>query len=145
MTTAAFAGDTGARLEATRLRLSDGFGFARRVTREVKVGYVGIGGCNPIRVQSMTTTDTLDVEATVAQALRLASVGCEIVRITAPTVEDARNLGRIRDALRAKGCDVPLVADIHFSPAAAIESKFAAQKLANRWVPTICASTQRRR
>ena len=98
------------------------FGFARRVTREVMVGHVGIGGHNPIRVQSMTTTDTLDVAATVAQAHLLASVGCEIVRITAPTVEDARNLGRIRDALRAEGCAVPLVADIHFSPAAALEA-----------------------
>ena len=129
MTTASSAGDTGARLEPPRQRVTDGFGFARRVTREVKVGHVGIGGRNPIRVQSMTTTDTLDVAATVAQTLRLASVGCEIVRITAPTVEDARNLGRIRDVLSVKGCDVPLVADIHFSPAAAIEAVHHVEKV----------------
>ena len=72
-------------------------GFVRRVTREVMVGDVGVGLTNPIRVQSMTTTDTMDTEGTVAQALRLVAVGCEIVRITAPTVDDARNIGG-RDA-----------------------------------------------
>jgi (E)-4-hydroxy-3-methylbut-2-enyl-diphosphate synthase len=77
----------------------------------------------------MTTTDTLDTDATVAQTLRLAAVGCEIVRITAPTAEDARNLGRIRDALRARGCAVPLVADIHFSPAAALEAAKHVEKV----------------
>jgi (E)-4-hydroxy-3-methylbut-2-enyl-diphosphate synthase len=105
------------------------FGFARRVTREVMVGNVGVGGMNPIRVQSMTTTDTLDTAATVAQALRLVATGCEIVRITAPTVEDARNLGRIRDALRATNCVAPLVADIHFSPAAALEAAKHVEKV----------------
>ncbi|MSQ43968.1 MAG: 4-hydroxy-3-methylbut-2-en-1-yl diphosphate synthase [Chloroflexi bacterium] len=105
------------------------FGFVRRVTREVMVGDVGVGSTNPIRVQSMTTTDTLDTEGTIAQALRLAAVGCEIVRITAPTVEDARNIGRIRDRLRGAGCKVPLVADIHFNPAAAMEAALHVEKV----------------
>ncbi len=104
-------------------------GFVRRQTRVVAVGQVGVGGANPIRVQSMTTTDTLDTVATVAQVLRLASVGCEIVRITAPTVEDARNLGRIRDAVRQSRCTVPLVADIHFSPSAALEAANHVEKV----------------
>ncbi len=104
-------------------------GFVRRATREVMVGGVGVGLTNPIRVQSMTTTDTLDTEGTVAQALRLVAVGCEIVRITAPTVEDARNIGRIRDRLRGKGCTVPLVADIHFNPAAAMEAALYVEKV----------------
>ena len=104
-------------------------GFVRRVTREVMVGDVGVGLTNPIRVQSMTTTDTMDTEGTVAQALRLVAVGCEIVRITAPTVDDARNIGRIRDRLRRVGCAVPLVADIHFNPAAAMEAALHVEKV----------------
>ena len=75
-----------------------------------------------MRVQSMLTCDTMDTEACVRDSIALADVGCEIVRITAPTVKDARNLEPIRDALRARGCDVPLVADIHFKPEAALES-----------------------
>ena len=94
----------------------------RRRSREVKVGQVGLGGDNPVRVQSMLTCDTMDTEACVRDSVALADVGCEIVRITAPTVKDARNLEPIRDALRARGCDVPLVADIHFKPEAALES-----------------------
>src|SRR5690349_2060912 len=94
--------------------------YARRRTRTVMVGDVGVGGDNPIRVQSMTTTRTQDVEATVAQAVRLVRAGCEIVRITAPTVRDARAIGEVRQILRARGIRVPLVADIHFSPEAAL-------------------------
>jgi (E)-4-hydroxy-3-methylbut-2-enyl-diphosphate synthase len=94
----------------------------RRRSRVVKVGQVGLGGDNPVRVQSMLTCDTMDTEACVRDSVALAEVGCEIVRITAPTVKDARNLEPIRDALRARGCDVPLVADIHFKPEAALES-----------------------
>jgi len=94
----------------------------RRCSREVKVGKVGLGGDNPVRVQSMLTCDTMDTEACVRDSVALAEVGCEIVRITAPTVKDARNLEAIRNALRARGCDVPLVADIHFKPEAALES-----------------------
>jgi (E)-4-hydroxy-3-methylbut-2-enyl-diphosphate synthase len=86
------------------------------------VGRVGIGGANPIRVQSMITCDTMDTEASIAQTIELAEVGCEIVRITAPTVKDSANLQNIVRGLRERGCDVPIVADIHFKPEAAMEA-----------------------
>src|SRR6266511_4612259 len=98
------------------------FVYQRRATREVKVGNVGIGGTNPIRVQSMITSDTMDTELSIQQTMELAKVGCEIVRITAPTVKDSRNLENIVNGLRARGCDVPIVADIHFKPEAAMEA-----------------------
>jgi (E)-4-hydroxy-3-methylbut-2-enyl-diphosphate synthase len=98
------------------------FAAGRRATREVRVGKVGIGGENPIRVQSMLTCDTMDTDACIRQTLELAEAGCEIVRITAPTVNDARNLEHIKAGLLARGCDVPLVADIHFKPEAALEA-----------------------
>ncbi len=101
----------------------------RRKTREVKVGNVGIGGNNPIRVQSMITCDTMDTEASIQQTLELAEAGCEIVRITAPTVKDARNLEHIVKGLRERGCDVPIVADIHFKPDAAMEAAKWAEKV----------------
>lgn len=94
----------------------------RRKTREVNVGNVTVGGSNPIRIQSMTTTLTTDVKATVKQARALAEAGCEIVRITAPNVKSAQALAPIRDALREDKIDVPLVADIHFLPSAAMEA-----------------------
>lgn len=96
------------------------FLYRRRRTRVVNVGSVAVGGENPIRIQSMTTTDTMNTEATVAQTLRLVEAGCEIVRITAPTVPDAQNLEKIKNELVKRGCDVPLVADIHFRPDAAM-------------------------
>jgi (E)-4-hydroxy-3-methylbut-2-enyl-diphosphate synthase len=96
--------------------------YERRKTREVKVGNVGIGGDNPIRVQSMITCDTMDTEASIQQTIELAEAGCEIVRITAPTVKDARNLEHIVKGLRERRCNVPIVADIHFKPDAAIEA-----------------------
>ena len=98
------------------------FAAQRRVTREVSVGKVVIGGANPVRVQSMITCDTMDTAACIAQTLDLAAAGCEIVRITAPTVKDARNLEPIKAGLLDAGCDVPLVADIHFKPEAAMEA-----------------------
>ena len=98
------------------------FAYERRVAREVMVGNVGIGGANPIRVQSMITCDTMDTEASIQQTMELAAAGCEIVRITAPTVKDARNLEHIVKGLRESGCDVPIVADIHFKPEAAMEA-----------------------
>lgn len=98
------------------------FHSQRRSTREVRVGRVGIGGDNPVRVQSMITCDTMDTAACVRETIALAEAGCEIVRITAPTVKDARNLESIRDGLRSRGCTVPLVADIHFKPEAAMEA-----------------------
>ena len=88
----------------------------------MKVGNVGIGGDNPIRVQSMITCDTMDTEASIQQTIELADAGCEIVRITAPTVKDARNLEHIVKGLRERGCNVPIVADIHFKPEAAMEA-----------------------
>jgi len=98
------------------------YAYQRRRTREVAIGSVGVGGEQPIRVQSMTTTRTQDVEGTLAQTVRLIEAGCEIVRITAPTVSDAKAIGEIRRRLLARGLSVPLVADIHFSPAAALEA-----------------------
>ncbi len=96
------------------------FSYQRRKSREVKVGNVGIGGDNPIRVQSMTISDTLNTDAVVKEAIGLIEAGCEIVRITAPTIHHAENLKNIRDQLRAKGYKTPLVADIHFTPQAAM-------------------------
>jgi (E)-4-hydroxy-3-methylbut-2-enyl-diphosphate synthase len=86
------------------------------------VGGLGFGGPHPVRVQSMITSDTMDTEACVAQTLRLVEAGCEMVRITAPTVKDAANLATIRRELNRSGCAVPLVADIHFKPEAAMEA-----------------------
>ena len=96
--------------------------YRRRKTRQVKVGTVGVGGDNPIRVQSMITCDTMDTDASIQQTIELANVGCEIVRITAPTVKDARNLEHIVKGLRERDCKVPIVADIHFKPEAAMEA-----------------------
>src|SRR5438105_3880420 len=96
--------------------------YRRRKTRQVKVGDVGVGGDNPIRVQSMITCDTMDTGASIQQTIELANVGCEIVRITAPTVKDARNLEHIVKGLRERDCNVPIVADIHFKPEAAMEA-----------------------
>src|SRR3954465_10299942 len=100
--------------------VADLFHYRRRKTRVVYVGDVGVGGDNPIRVQSMTTTPTTDVDATVDQTVSLVKAGCEIVRITAPTLADARALGDIKKKLLARGINVPLVADIHFNPECAI-------------------------
>ncbi|MDB6076510.1 MAG: 1-hydroxy-2-methyl-2-(E)-butenyl 4-diphosphate synthase, partial [Akkermansiaceae bacterium] len=96
--------------------------YSRRETREVMVGNVGVGGLNPIRVQSMITSDTRDTPACVAEVLQLAGAGCEIVRITAQTKIYAANLENIAREVRAAGCTVPLVADIHFKPDAALEA-----------------------
>src|SRR5438067_3056880 len=86
------------------------------------IGNIGVGGENPISVHSMITCDTMDTAASIAQTLDLVAVGCEIVRITAPTVKDAANLQHIVAGLRARGCGVPIVADIHFKPEAAMEA-----------------------
>ena len=95
------------------------FNYQRWRTREVMIGNVGFGGDNPIRVQSMTTADTMDTEKTVAESIRMIDAGCELVRITAPSKKDAANLGVIKKELLKKGYDTPLVADIHFTPNAA--------------------------
>ena len=93
--------------------------YSRMKTREVKVGEVGIGGDNPIRIQSMTTADTMNTEKSVEETISLAKVGCEIVRLTAPSKKDAENLREIKRLVREAGYNVPLVADIHFTPNAA--------------------------
>jgi len=93
--------------------------YSRYKTREVKIGDVPLGGNNPIRIQSMTITDTMNTIATVEQTIRMVEAGCEYVRITAPSINEARNLENIKKDLRARGCTVPLIADIHFTPNAA--------------------------
>ncbi|MEZ5405474.1 MAG: (E)-4-hydroxy-3-methylbut-2-enyl-diphosphate synthase [Verrucomicrobiia bacterium] len=98
------------------------FFYRRRKTREITVGQVRIGGVNPIVRQSMLTCDTMDTNACVQQTLDLVKVGCQMVRITAPTVKDAANLKNIREELNRRGVTVPLVADIHFKPEAAMEA-----------------------
>lgn len=106
------------------------FHTIRRRTVEVKVGSIGIGGAHPIRVQSMTTSDTQDIEATVKQSIALAEVGCEIVRVTAPNVPAAKCLQDIRARLNAAGFGaIPLVADIHFLPNAAMEAVEHVEKI----------------
>ena len=105
------------------------FSYSRRPTREVIVAGVGIGGSNPIRVQSMLTSDTRDAEACIRESLELAEAGCEIVRVTAQTRKIAQNLEPIVGGIRAAGCDVPLVADIHFKPDAAMEAAKWVQKV----------------
>jgi (E)-4-hydroxy-3-methylbut-2-enyl-diphosphate synthase len=95
------------------------FKRARFETREVTIGKLKLGGNNPIRVQSMTTTDTMDTEKSVEQSIRMIDAGCELVRLTAPSIKEAENLGKIREELTARGYDAPLVADIHFTPNAA--------------------------
>jgi len=93
--------------------------YSRFVTREVAIGDVPMGGNNPIRIQSMTTTDTMDTIGTVEQSIRMVDAGCEYVRITAPSIKEAQNLAEIKKQLRQRGYAVPLVADIHFTPNAA--------------------------
>ena len=93
--------------------------YSRRKTREVNIGGIPLGGLNPIRVQSMTTVDTMDTIGSVEQTIRMVESGCEYVRITAPSLKEAQNLENIKKELRSRGYDVPLIADIHFTPNAA--------------------------
>ncbi len=93
--------------------------YSRYKTREVQVGNVPLGGDNPIRIQSMTITDTMDTKATVEQTIRMVESGCDYVRITAPSKLEAQNLENIKKELRTRGYSVPLIADIHFTPNAA--------------------------
>src|SRR5204863_5939221 len=103
------------------------FRYERRKTREVVVGDparggIVIGGDHPVVMQSMLTCDTMDTSESVQQTLELVEAGCQLVRITAPTVKDAANLKNIVSELRSRGCHVPIVADIHFKPDAAMEA-----------------------
>ncbi|MCZ6633549.1 MAG: (E)-4-hydroxy-3-methylbut-2-enyl-diphosphate synthase [bacterium] len=93
--------------------------YSRYRTREVSIGDVPLGGNNPIRLQSMTTTDTMDTLGTIEQSIRMIEAGCEYVRITAPSQNEARNLKAIKKGLRTRGYNTPLVADIHYTPNAA--------------------------
>lgn len=93
--------------------------YSRRKTNQVRIGDLMLGSDFPIRVQSMTTIDTMDTEGSIEQSIRMIESGCELVRITAPSVKEAQNLENIRKGLRARGYDTPLVADIHFTPNAA--------------------------
>jgi (E)-4-hydroxy-3-methylbut-2-enyl-diphosphate synthase len=95
------------------------FKYSRFVTSEVKIGEIALGAQNPIRVQSMTTTDTMNTRATVEQSIRMIEAGCELVRITAPSIKEAQNLENIKKEIRKAGFNTPLVADIHFTPNAA--------------------------
>lgn len=93
--------------------------YNRRKTRVVNIGGVPMGGDHPIRIQSMTTIDTMDTKGSVEQTIRMVEAGCEYVRITAPSIKEAQNLAEIKKELRARGYTVPLIADIHFTPNAA--------------------------
>ena len=95
------------------------FRYKRRNSISVSIGDSEVGANNPIRIQSMTTTDTMDTKSTVEQAIRMVNTGCEYVRVTAPSVNAANNLKNIKNELTRKGYDIPLIADIHFTPNAA--------------------------
>ncbi len=103
--------------------------YSRFITQEVKVGEISIGNGNPIRVQSMTTTNTMDTIATVEQSIRMINAGCELVRITAPSINEAKNLKNIKEELHKRGYNVPLIADIHFTPNAAEEAARIVEKV----------------
>jgi len=103
--------------------------YSRFETREVYVGEIPCGGNNPIRIQSMTTTFTMDTIATVEQTIRMINAGCEYVRITAPSLNEAKNLKNIKEELRKRGYKVPLIADIHYTPNAAEEAARIVEKV----------------
>ena len=97
----------------------DYYNYSRWITREVKIGDIAMGANNPIRIQSMTTTDTMDTNGTVEQCIRMIHSGCEYIRITAPSLKEAENLAVIKSELKKCGYTTPLIADIHFTPNAA--------------------------
>src|SRR6187431_3780896 len=90
-------------------------GYKRLATKEVKIGDLLLGNFHPVRIQTMTTTDTMDTMATVEQSIRCIEAGAELIRITAPSKNEAENLQQIKDELRKRGYDTPIVADIHFT------------------------------
>ena len=107
----------------------DPFTYQRRKTRVVNVGDVPIGGDHPIRLQSMTISDTMDTDAAVAETIQLVEAGCELVRLTAPSLNEAENLRHIKAALHRRGVRVPLIADIHFTPNAALKAAEVVEKV----------------
>ena len=108
---------------------SDLFRYNRRMTTPVRIGKTPLGGSNPIRIQSMTNTSTMDTQGCVAQCKRIIDAGADYVRLTAQGVREAENLANIRTALRADGYDAPLVADIHFNPKAADVAALSVEKV----------------
>ncbi len=105
------------------------FDYRRRTSREVNIGGIPLGGNNPIRVQSMTNTSTMDTAASVEQCAAIAAAGADYIRLTAQGVREADNLGEIRRLLRQRGVNVPLVADIHFNPKAAFAAAHTVEKV----------------
>lgn len=105
------------------------YNYKRRPTSETKIGKIGVGGSNPIRIQSMTNTSTMDTEGSVEQAFLISQAGGEIVRLTTQGVREASNMAEIRKGLDMKGCDVPLVADVHFNPSAAFKAVETCEKV----------------
>ena len=108
-----------ANTESQALYAPNHFDYKRILSQEVRIGHSPLGGHHPIRLQSMTTTDTMDTQATVEQTLRMVAAGSEYVRITAPSKKEALNLAEIKKELKKRGCEVPLIADIHYTPNAA--------------------------
>lgn len=105
------------------------YNYSRRNSSETKVGNIGIGGNNPIRIQSMTNTSTMDTKGSIGQAMRIAESGGELVRLTTQGVREAENMGNIKQGLKEKGCEVPLVADVHFNPSAAFKAVETCEKV----------------
>ena len=105
------------------------YNYSRRCTSETKVGNTSIGGKNPIRIQSMNNISTMDTNGSVAQAFRIAEAGGELVRLTTQGVREAENMANIRKGLKEMGCDVPLVADVHFNPSAAFKAVETCEKV----------------
>lgn len=105
------------------------YNYRRRKSSVAKVGNIEIGGENPIRIQSMNNTSTLDTEGSIAQALRIAEAGGELVRLTTQGVREAANMAAIREGLDRAGCHVPLVADVHFNPNAAFKAAETCEKV----------------
>lgn len=103
--------------------------YKRLPTIEVSIGDLKMGGAHPIRIQSMTTTDTMNTKATVEQAIRMIEAGCELVRITAPSIKEAENLKNIKEELKKRGYRTPIVADIHFTPNAAMVAARLVEKV----------------
>ncbi|MCL2511447.1 MAG: (E)-4-hydroxy-3-methylbut-2-enyl-diphosphate synthase, partial [Bacteroidales bacterium] len=105
------------------------FQFAKRPSREVCIGETPLGGTNPIRIQSMTNTDTMNVEDTVCQAIKMIEAGCEYVRITTPTMKSVESLALIKQKLRQNGFKTPIIADVHFNAVVALEAARVAEKI----------------
>ena len=103
--------------------------YKRRKTNDVYIGDVPIGHTFPIRIQSMTTTNTMDTDATVQQSIRMIEAGSDYVRITAPSIKEAENLEKIKTKLRSMGYRTPLIADIHFTPNAALKAARIVEKV----------------